>query len=332
MIKEIKYPAINAKMKGMYAKDFGNEEIDELLSQSDLYGAISFLKSKFKSLENLKDDANRREIEKALNTVYINEILKVFRYLNKSDREYLTKLLLRQEILCLKNIFRNLVTNRDVKKNMGDVSYLTQNLFTNIDGINEVTSRQEFYEVIKNEEYAKIFKDYIEEDEVLLDELEVRLDKYYYEKVFKLAKGNKILEKLIGEEIDLNNLSWIVRSKKFFGYTKEEIEILLVPIYYNLSKKKTDKLLLAEAYDDLKQELSNTKYKNVLTEEASVEHDIDSFMYREYKKIFTYKIFDISTVYVMINMMHIDFNNIINIIEGIRYSRDTKQIQKKLIM
>lgn len=332
MIKEIKYPAINAKMKGMYAKDFGNEEIDELLSQSDLNGAISFLKSKFKSLENLKDDANRREIEKALNTVYINEILKVFRYLNKSDREYLTKLLLRQEILCLKNIFRNLVTNRDVKKNMGDVSYLTQNLFTNIDGINEVTSRQEFYEVIKNEEYAKIFKDYIEEDEVLLDELEVRLDKYYYEKVFKLAKGNKILEKLIGEEIDLNNLSWIVRSKKFFGYTKEEIEILLVPIYYNLSKKKTDKLLLAETYDDLKQELSNTKYKNVLTEEASVEHDIDSFMYREYKKIFTYKIFDISTVYVMINMMHIDFNNIINIIEGIRYSRDTKQIQKKLIM
>jgi len=332
MIKEIKYPAINAKMKGMYAKDFGNEEIDELLSQSDLNGAISFLKSKFKSLENIKDDANRREIEKALNTVYINEILKVFRYLNKSDREYLTKLLLRQEILCLKNIFRNLVTNRDVKKNMGDVSYLTQNLFTNIDGINEVTSRQEFYEVIKNEEYAKIFKDYIEEDEVLLDELEVRLDKYYYEKVFKLAKGNKILEKLIGEEIDLNNLSWIVRSKKFFGYTKEEIEILLVPIYYNLSKKKTDKLLLAETYDDLKQELSNTKYKNVLTEEASVEHDIDSFMYREYKKIFTYKIFDISTVYVMINMMHIDFNNIINIIEGIRYSRDTKQIQKKLIM
>ena len=332
MIKEIKYPAINAKMKGMYAKDFGNEEIDELLSQSDLYGAISFLKSKFKSLENLKDDANRREIEKALNTVYINEILKVFRYLNKSDREYLTKLLLRQEILCLKNIFRNLVTNRDVKKNMGDVSYLTQNLFTNIDGINEVTSRQEFYEVIKNEEYAKIFKDYIEEDEVLLDELEVRLDKYYYEKVFELAKGNKILEKLIGEEIDLNNLSWIVRSKKFFGYTKEEIEILLVPIYYNLSKKKTDKLLLAETYDELKQELTNTKYKNVLTEEASVEHDIDSFMYREYKKIFTYKIFDISTVYVMINMMHIDFNNIINIIEGIRYSRDTKQIQKKLIM
>ena len=332
MIKEIKYPAINAKMKGMYANNFGNEEIDELLSQSDLYGAISFLKSKFKSLENLKDDANRREIEKALNTEYINEILKVFRYLNKSDREYLTKLLLRQEILCLKNIFRNLVTNRDVKKNMGDVNYLTQNLFTNIDGINEVTSRQEFYEVIKNEEYAKIFKDYIEVDEVLLDELEVRLDKYYYEKVFDLAKGNKILEKLIGEEIDLNNLSWIVRSKKFFGYTKEEIEILLVPIYYNLSKKKTDKLLLAETYDDLKQELSNTKYKNVLTEEALFEHDIDSFMYREYKKIFTYKIFDISTVYVMINMMNIDFNNIINIIEGIRYSRDTKQIQKKLIM
>ena len=332
MIKEIKYPAINAKMKGMYANNFGNEEIDELLSQSDLYGAISFLKSKFKSLENLKDDANRREIEKALNTEYINEILKVFRYLNKSDREYLTKLLLRQEILCLKNIFRNLVTNRDVKKNMGDVNYLTQNLFTNIDGINEVTSRQEFYEVIKNEDYAKIFKDYIEVDEVLLDELEVRLDKYYYEKVFGLAKGNKILEKLIGEEIDLNNLSWIVRSKKFFGYTKEEIEILLVPIYYNLNKKKTDKLLLAETYDDLKQELSNTKYKNVLTEEALFEHDIDSFMYREYKKIFTYKIFDISTVYVMINMMNIDFNNIINIIEGIRYSRDTKQIQKKLIM
>ena len=331
MIKEIKYPAINAKMKCMYANNFGREEIDELLSQMDLIGAISFLKSKFKSLDNLKPDSNRREIEKALNTVYIDEILKIYRYLNKSDREFLTKLLLRQEILCLKNVFRNVVTNRDIKRNIGDVSYWTENLFTNIDGIDDVTTKEEFYEIIKKEEYSPIFKEYIESEEMELDELEVKLDKYYFEKTFSLAKNNKTIEKLIGIEIDLNNLSWIVRSKKFFGYSKEEISTLLIPIEYNLNKKIIDKMLDAKSFDELNQLLDNTKYSNIFKSEETVEHDIDVFLFKEYKKVYRNKIFDIRAMYVVFNLINTDIRNIINIIEGIRYSKDIKQIKEKLV-
>ena len=41
----VKYPAINAKLKGMYAKKLKSEDIDELLKQNSTKQAVALLKS-----------------------------------------------------------------------------------------------------------------------------------------------------------------------------------------------------------------------------------------------------------------------------------------------
>ena len=78
----IKYPAIDAKLKGMYAKQLSNTDLLELIRQPDSISVISSLKTKFKPLEFLKDDATRVETEDALDSVLIEDIKKIRIYLS----------------------------------------------------------------------------------------------------------------------------------------------------------------------------------------------------------------------------------------------------------
>ena len=44
------------------------------------------------------------------------------------------------------------------------------------------------------------------------------------------------------------------------------------------------------------------------------------------------ELFDISTVFAIINLTDVEIKNMINIIEGIRYKIDRNEIQKKIII
>ena len=77
MVNALKYPALNAKMKGMYANKFSESELEELLRQTNLKDAIIILKSKFPGLENIDESMHRKKLEQELNNLFIIDILKL---------------------------------------------------------------------------------------------------------------------------------------------------------------------------------------------------------------------------------------------------------------
>ena len=160
MLNKIKYPALNAKMKGMYAKELTEEELDELLRQHNLKDAILFLKMKFSSLDRINENMNRREIEQELNSLFIGNILKISKYLNKKELEIFKTFLLKYEIDLVKNVFRNLTTNRDSKIYLKNIDNWTERLFTGIRNINNVTTEKDFFDIIKGQDYYYIFEKY----------------------------------------------------------------------------------------------------------------------------------------------------------------------------
>ena len=277
MLNKIKYPALNAKMKGMYAKELTEEELDELLRQHNLKDAILFLKMKFSSLDRINENMNRREIEQELNSLFIGNILKISKYLNKKELEIFKTFLLKYEIDLVKNVFRNLTTNRDSKIYLKNIDNWTERLFTGIRNINNVTTEKDFFDIIKGQDYYYIFEKYQNSINLIpIEELEIKLDNYYFEKIYSIAREyNKELEDMVGTEIDLLNISIIYRANAFFKYT---------------------------------------------------------YLYNIYKKYFKEKLFNICTVFCNINLIDIEIKNIINIIEGIRYSIDKSEIQKKIVV
>lgn len=334
MIPSVRYPALNAKMKGMYANNLSKQDYDELLSQTNLKDAIIFLKNKFPILENLNENMHRKAIEQELDNLYIYVILKLFKYLNKSEVEIFMQILSKYEIGCVKNVFRNVTTNTDSKEYLKNIDNWTTSMFKQIDGINDVTEETEFLELIKSQDYYKIFKEYEDIIEnAPLEEIEVKLDKFYFQKIYNLSKKiNKNMLNIVGTEIDLLNVIWIYRSKKYFNYSKDEIREILIPVNYKINKSKLEELLNCSDFNDIKSVLDKTIYKKVFTEENRMEYEKDRFLHDINIRIFRTKMFDISTVYAILNLIEIEIENIINIIEGIRYKLDKLEIQKKIII
>jgi V/A-type H+-transporting ATPase subunit C len=318
----------------MYANNLSQEELEEMQRQSNIKEAINFIKLKFPSLENINENMHRKELEQEINNLFIYEILKLVRYLTKTEKEILMQFLSKYEINCVKNVFRNVTTNRDSKVYLKNIDNWTTKIFKNINGINQITEETEFLELIKSEDYYKVFSEYEEVIEnVPLDEIEVKLDKYYFEKIYKLAKKvNRNLLFLIGTEIDLLNVIWIYRAKKYFGYSPEETKEILIPINYKISKKLQKELLNCIDFNEIKTVLENTVYKNVFLDENEIEYEKNKYLYNINRKIFRTKLFDISTVFAIINLTDVEIKNMINIIEGIRYKIDRNEIQKKIII
>ena len=333
MFSKIKYPALNAKMKGMYTKELDKEELEELLRQATLKDAIYFLKSKFSSLENINENMNRREIEQELNNLFIEDILKISKYLNKKEKELFDTFLLKYEIDLVKKVFRNVETNRDSKKYLKNIDNWTSKLFTNINKINDITNADDFFNIIKNEDYYYIFDEYKEQKgSIPLEELEVKLDKYYFEKMYNISKSfNNEIENMIGTEIDFLNITTIYRANMFFSYKEEETKTFLIPIFYKLNKKEINELINCNSFDELLSVLDKTPYKKVFKQENNIEHDKNQFLYNIYIKYFNNKLFNLCTVLCNINLIDIEIKNIINIIEGIRYNIDKSEIQKKIV-
>lgn len=334
MTINFKYPALNSKMKCMYANNLSQEELEEMQRQSNLKETINFIKAKFPSLENINENMHRKELEQELNNLFIYEILKLIKYLNKSEKKILMQYLSKYEINCVKNVFRNVTTNRDSKVYLKNIDNWTTKIFKNINGINQITEETEFLELIKSEEYYKVFSEYEDVMEnAPLDEIEVKLDKYYFEKIYNLAKKvNKNLQFLIGTEIDLLNIIWIYRAKKYFGYSVEDTREILIPVNYKINKRMQEELLNCIDFNEIKTVLENTVYKNVFLDENEIEYEKDKYLYNINRKIFRTKMFDISTVFSIINLTDIEIKNMINIIEGIRYKIDRNEIQKKIII
>ena len=294
MVNILKYPAINAKMKGMYANNFSKNELEELLRQTNLKDAIFILKSKFPSLENINENLHRKELEQELNNLFIIDILKLLKYLNKNEKRILMEFIAKYEINCVKNVFRNLTTNEDVQNNLKNIDNWTNKIFKSIDGINHTNEEKEFLELIKSEEYYKIFKEYEDIiDSVPLDEIEVKLDKFYFENIYKLSKNvNKEFQNMIGTEIDLLNITWIYRAKQYFYYSSEEINQIIIPINYKLNKDKLQKLINSSDFEEMKNILDETIYRKVFKSKETLEHDRDKFLYDLYMKLLIYQPFN----------------------------------------
>lgn len=277
MLPSVRYPALNAKMKGMYANNLSKQDYEELLSQANLKDAIIFLKNKFPVLENLNENMHRKAIEQELNNLFGHVISKLFKYLNKDEVEVFKQILVKYRINYVKNS-----TNTESDEDLKNIDNNTADMFQKIYATSE--------------------------------------------------KVNKDMQYIVGTEIDLLNIIWIYRAKKYFKYSKQEIREILIPINYKINKKRLEELLNCTDFNDMQAILNTTVYKKVFTDENKMEYEKDKYLHDINIKMFRTKMFDICTVYAIFNLIDIEIKNIINIIEGIRYKLDKSEIQKKIII
>lgn len=330
-ISAIKYPSINAKLKGMYSKRLKNDDLQDLAKQNNLKSAVAILKNKSSSLNVLSEDADREQIEKVLNGEIIYDIEKIVKYLDKNDTQIFNLLISKYEIRCIKRAIKLLYSKNEYDEN---IKIWTNTIFTDLKGLENIKSIDEFLKIINKTKYKKILKKYFEnkDTEYSIFEIENELDKMYLKSIYNSAGNNKNLKEMIGAKIDFTNILWIYRMKKYYNFSEDKIEKSIIDINYALKKNQILLLVKAKNIEELNEILKKTVYSNIATDDIyELECNMKKYLHGLYIKNFKSNLLSINCIYSYLNLVELENKDIISIIEAVRYGIDKEKLLKKLI-
>ena len=316
----------------MYAKRITKEDLNDVIKQNQLRNVFILLKNKNEIFKNADENIDRLEIESMLDKSQIEDIKKILKLLNNKDKEIFELFLLQYEIKCVKSMFRKLFTNdKTADIIVQNVKMWTIELFEDIKGIETVQNFDEFFSAIKRMKYSKILEKYEEQENINIFEVENEIDRIYFETLYEKVKQNANLKQIVGSEIDLLNILWIYRIKKYYKFEKEELEKIIIKVNYKLKSSTIKKLIQINNYEEMKQILDLTPYKKIFIQESDIEANIDKYLYSINKKIFEEDQMTIAYIFAYVNLIDYENNDIINTIEGIRYNLEKNEILKRLV-
>lgn len=187
-----RYSSINAKIKGMYAKNLSYDDLNELIRQKDLKSAVYLLKNELEILKNIDDNSGRTDVEKSLDLIFINDIQKIYRLLSNKGQELFMYFILKYEIKCVKSVLKKIIINSSLDNNLVNVDLWCENIFWNIKDITSANNIEQLLEIVSKRPYYKVIKNYLDEVEDIKDvsifDLESKLDKFYFERFYEIAK------------------------------------------------------------------------------------------------------------------------------------------------
>lgn len=312
-------PSLNSKLKVMYSEKLKKDDLEDLIKQNTIKDALIILKSKIPSLEDLPNNASRIELEDSLDNILIYDIKKILKYLQGKNKEIFEQYILKYKIETIKKLYEDLfVLNLNMTNN-----YWIQNLFTDLKTLVTTTKKDDFIEKIPEKNIKDIFANSNSDFE-----RENKLDKYYFENFLKTVNGkNKKSEDLLKTQIDLLNILWAYRCAKYYGVINQDI---LINCFYKIDLNIIKKIENSNNLDDLKQSLEGTIYKDII--QNDIEIDIKRFLYKKSKKTFRNEMLDLSMIISYLKILETEKENIVTIIEGIRYKMPSENIQRKIII
>lgn len=253
------YSGIATKLRAMQHNLLTNDDFRELTEIQSVPLAVAFLRQKSSYAEPLAplDDHNlhRGEIEKRLmNSVY-RDFGRIYRFANQEQRVFLDLYFKRYEILITKNCLSNILDRRGIDMDISLFkTFFDHHSKLNISALADSTTTGDFINNLKGTEFYKPLSQMTNIENPTLFDYEIALDLYYFGLLWK--EKNKFLSKndlalvtnTFGSQIDLLNLQWIYRSRKFYKMSHPAIYALIIPVTYRL--KKSDITALVEADDD----------------------------------------------------------------------------------
>ena len=336
LVNIMKYGNSKAKLSGMYAKRLKKSDLQELLHQNNLKSAIMILKAKNLELNELDESARRIQIETVLDKILIADIVKIKRLLDKKDKDIFIGFIEKYKIRCIKSVFRKLYSKTIVHYNPEGIKIWTESIFKDIDGIQNVETIDEFLGFLSNTQYKKVFENFSDNESLTKNlnifEIENEMDKIYLNKLIDISKNkNDRLEKMILKKIDLMNLLWLYRIKKYYNFSEDKIKETFIKQEKVNSKLEIKQFLSLENDTEILENFQKKAYIRKYDNSLSFEQNINIYLYKEYYKIFKSQMFDISNICAYINLIEMENTDIVRIIEGIRYGLSKEEIQKKLV-
>ncbi len=265
------YSGIVTKIRAMQSKLLKPEQFVEVANLGNVPEIVDYLKKNTAYAEVLdtldESQIHRGNIEKILVQSLYHDYTKIYRFCGQKQRRFL-KLHMKSYEIDLINYCLRIVINH--YKQPFDLNYKRAffDRYSQISIEKLITSRttDELVENLKDTEYYVPLRKLKDSQNVTLYDYDLTLNLYYFTTIWKEQK--KVLKKAdldlfmrdFGSRIDLLNLQWIYRAKKYYNMKPADIYLLLIPIHYKLSTDLVKELVEAPGLEEFENAVARTSY------------------------------------------------------------------------
>ena len=333
--------AIIAKIKTKYGKRMTDKDFRAMVKCESVGDVVQYLKSYTHYqvfLDKVSNDIHRGNLEQLIRERQFEELLTLCKY-NQGDTA-VTKYILRStEISELMKFITLLSIGRPREYLFSLPLYFTQHTDIALEKLSSIHSHKELVSVLERTDYATILRQFPPDDNgdydlaAIEDALENdNLDQLYTDiGSIKNKKDRNELIKLFDTLSDYQNYSRINRLKKNYHLSNDEIRKHLLR-YGKLTGKNLDRILSKEEYEEIREELKRTGVgKKAKTIDADSEMAVQgSFEMCRRQLYFSTNPEIVLLAYRIVSLT--ELNNVIAVVEGVRYQIEPDKILEILIL
>lgn len=319
-----------------------DQDYDELITKQSVNEVASFLKHKTsygKVLSNIDEQTiHRGELEHVLRNAQFRRCQKLMKLIKGYEANFMMYNIMRYEIEDIKMMIRTLHIHHSLEEIQPSLFILEKSQI-NLKKLLASTTLSELVNGLKGTEYYKILVPLVESDnEASMFTIEMALDLYYFRWISKAkdrylkGEDRRIVTRSIGEEIDILNLLWIYRIKKYYHMDKDLVYRYLIPGNHHISKALMHQMVETESVDDLLKLYKMTTYAHIFEDDNQLLFDYNHWRYilKLHEKLLKTKPFSIASIISYLHIKEVELMNIITVVEGIRYGLTPARIKSMI--
>lgn len=346
MLAELSSKAVMTKAKAMYGKRLTPEMYHELMRKRSVAEVAEYLReetSYSEALSSMQPAAvHRGQLENTLAKARFDRYLRLVHFLDTGAEDYYHYLMIEFEVDQILEMARLLNSDRAEEYITQFPEYLQRSMCFSMMDMARARSFDDLAEVLRGTRYYGMVLGCRPQPGGLIDYtwLESVLKGWYYrymqEIIDKSFRGDtrRQLHNIFDTSIELHNIGVVCRLKQYFpASTPEYIKSVLMPHWKRIPDHALDPMLHAASADEFRRALAASPYARFLggQELALIEYSgacICCHLYKRYLRSAT-SAATAFTAYMALS--EYELQNIVSVIEGIRYGAAPAEIEKLMI-
>lgn len=334
------YSGLATKVKAMSSRLITDKEFYQLVSYHSVQDIAQYLKNHpayqnlFSKFDNI--ELHRGEMERILRSSIYNDYLRLYRFADQEQRTFLKLYFTRYEVQVLKVCLRKIFDAQSSNLELGTFyPFFEKHSTIQLPKAVASTSIEELEESLSGSLYKKIFQMVDTSASLTLFDYEIALDLLHFTDIWKQVNKlpnpteRKVLTETYGSQMDLLNVQWIYRSKRYYNMSTSDIYELIIPIHYRLHWQTISAMIEAETADEVLALLQTTCYtKHFQETDVPLErtyHNILGGLYEHAVRKYPYSVACISSY---LYKKELEVNRLTSVLEGIRYRLPAERILK----
>ncbi len=337
----LSYSGITTKVRAMESHLITDSQFREMAALETVADAVEYLQrlpayeGLFANLDGV--ELHRGAIEQRLILSQYQDFAKLYRFANLTQRKFLDLYFMHFEIDILKKCFRNAMGRNRLDIDLSVFQdFFEKHSSLDLMKLSSSATPQEFIANLEGSVYYDLLSHLDDVEQPSLFDYEVHLDLLYFKTIWKVKgkyltrKEQALLSRCFGSKLDLLNIQWIYRSKKYYHLQPSDIYSLLIPIHYHLNKEHITKMAEAGNLDEFYSILKTTCYGRTedleTTDRPDLEHLTQNILNKVYHSASQQNPYSIATLNSYLYFKEKEIQKIITLIESIRYRVSPEEI------